>query len=57
MSTQRPKSPFTVEEALEVVEEDAGRVVCLDDSSSDDEDLLHPNTNGDSDYCLPSSDR
>lgn len=57
MSTRRPKRLFTADEALKVVEEDAGSAVCRDDSLSDDEDLLHSDNNGDSDYCLPSSER
>ncbi|XP_068580462.1 piggyBac transposable element-derived protein 5-like [Cebidichthys violaceus] len=59
LSKRGPKTYFTPEEALKILEEDPGSTVCPIDSSSDDEDLVHPeNTRdtSDSDYCLPSSE-
>lgn len=53
MSKQPQKRFNSVEEALELIMENAGSVVCLEDSSSDDADLVRPENiddSGDSDY-------
>lgn len=47
MSKQRPKRLFTVEEAVRLLQEAAGSVVCPDDSSSDEEDPVHPDNTQD----------
>lgn len=59
MAKQGPKKRLTASEALELLETDADNTLCVSDSSSEDEDLIHPeNTqdSGDSDYRLPSSE-
>ncbi|XP_031695978.1 piggyBac transposable element-derived protein 4-like isoform X2 [Anarrhichthys ocellatus] len=59
-SEQGPKKKFTPVEILKILEDDPGNLLCLSDSSSDDEDLVHPekthDTSSESDYRLPSSE-
>ncbi|XP_055083259.1 piggyBac transposable element-derived protein 4-like [Periophthalmus magnuspinnatus] len=56
MATLVQKTRYTVEEALKLIEEDNDATVCVHDSSSEDEDLLHPaNSDSGSEYC-PSSE-
>ncbi len=61
MSKQGQKRFFSTEEVLKLLEEDVGSLLCPQDSSSDEEDLVHPakgdSDSGDSDYRLPSSER
>ncbi|KAG7219363.1 hypothetical protein INR49_019095 [Caranx melampygus] len=59
MSVRVLKRRIAAVEALKLLERDAESTVCVSDSSSEDEDLLHPDNtqdSGDSDYCLPSSE-
>ncbi|XP_031729806.1 M-phase phosphoprotein 8 isoform X2 [Anarrhichthys ocellatus] len=51
--------PLSPNEVLKLLEEDPGSLVRPRDSSSDDEDIVHPDNtqdSSDSDYCLPSSE-
>ncbi|KAM6950392.1 piggyBac transposable element-derived protein 4-like [Lycodopsis pacificus] len=60
LSEQGPKKKFTPVEILKILEDDPGNLLCPSDSSSDDEDLVHPekthDTGSESDYRLPSSE-
>ncbi|XP_026161494.1 piggyBac transposable element-derived protein 4-like isoform X2 [Mastacembelus armatus] len=54
---ERPPCPN--EFLLKKAEEDVGSIFCINDSSSDDDDLIHPDNtldSGDSDYHPPSSE-
>lgn len=59
MARKEEKHFFTVDEALEIIQDDAGSVVCPDDSSDEDDLIHHENIDdsSDSDYRLPSSER
>ncbi|XP_049445610.1 piggyBac transposable element-derived protein 4-like [Epinephelus fuscoguttatus] len=53
------KKRFNPVEVLALLEKDCESSFCVNDSPSEDEDLVHPNytqDSGDSDYCLPSSE-
>lgn len=53
MAKQGPNKHFRAVEVLELLERDAGSTVCVSDSSSEDEDLVHPDNtqdSSDSDY-------
>ncbi|XP_031704037.1 ARL14 effector protein isoform X2 [Anarrhichthys ocellatus] len=61
MSKQEPKTKLTPEEVLKILEDDPGNPLCPSDSSSDDEDLVHPDTtlhdtSSESDYRIPYSE-